>query len=231
MGVVFPELDNENTNGDNNTPTSLGGKITSLFSPKKEAAAVKKEGTKSVSPKVKLPWEAYRQQLISYKNAYGNCNVPTNHHDKHLAKWCENQKMFYRQEKLSQERITLLTDIGFQFTASKEQKWQTQYDNLVQFKNRYGHCNVPQQYSRNPTLGRWVGKQREKLNDGKLPKEHYKKLKRLGFWIKVDTEEVKESVDVKKSPAKKKYGKKKDVKKAGEAGLGAENLDEFEFDE
>jgi len=210
---------------------SLGGKITSLFSPKKEAAAVKKEGTKSISPKVKLPWEAYRQQLISYKNAYGNCNVPTNHHDKHLAKWVENQKMFYRQEKLSQERITLLTDIGFQFTASKEQKWQTQYDNLVQFKNRYHTCNVPQQYSRNPTLGRWVGKQREKLNDGKLPKEHYKKLKKLGFWVKVDEEEVKESVDVKKSPAtKKKYGKKKDVKKAGDAGLGAAK-DEFEFDE
>ena len=86
--------------------------------------------------------------------------------------------MFHRQNKLSRERITLLTDIGFEFTASKEERFEEHFRDLVEYKSEFGNCNVPQKH---PTLGRWVNKQRTKYNDKTLSRKQYDKLKSVGF--------------------------------------------------
>jgi len=183
--------DDENTTTDNNN-TSASGFFGTLFSPKKSPSKSSPKRTtsesksspppKSSSPKVKLSWEEYRQQLISYKNQHnGICNIPssdTKDNNKQLSKWCENQRMFHRQNKLSRERITLLTDIGFEFTASKEERFEEHFRDLVEYKSEFGNCNVPQKH---PTLGRWVNKQRTKYNDKTLSRKQYDKLKSVGF--------------------------------------------------
>ena len=181
--------DDENTTTDNNN-TSSSGFFGTLFSPKKSPSKSSPKQTtsesksssppKSSSPKVKLSWEEYRQQLISYKNQHnGNCNIPSSDRDnKQLSKWCENQRMFHRQNKLSRERIALLTDIGFEFTASKEERFERHFRDLVEYKSEFGNCNVPQKH---PTLGRWVNKIRSKYNDKTLSRKQYDKLKSVGF--------------------------------------------------
>jgi len=137
----------------------------------------------AVSAVMEERWERYRQQLISYKNKKGNCNVPSTYKKNlPLAKWVENQRMFFRQNRVSEERIQLLQEIGFEFGASKEDKWDLHLQELVQYKQKYKHCEVPQKYKANPTLGRWVTRQRQKLRSNKLPDERFEKLNDVGFW-------------------------------------------------
>ncbi|KAL7460012.1 hypothetical protein ACHAXS_000481, partial [Conticribra weissflogii] len=38
--------------------------------------------------------------------------------------------------------------------------WRIRYDELVQYKEEFGDCLVPQRYERNPELGTWVRTQR-----------------------------------------------------------------------
>jgi hypothetical protein len=66
--------------------------------------------------------------------------------------------------------------------------WETRFEELCQYKEKYRHCVVPQQY---PVLGQWVKKQRRDytlLQDGNplsrgvtLSEERIAKLKDIGF--------------------------------------------------
>ncbi|CAJ1929332.1 unnamed protein product [Cylindrotheca closterium] len=46
------------------------------------------------------------------------------------------------------------------FRDYQEQQWQEQFQGLLEFKANHGHCCVPNTYEPNPTLGRWVKRQR-----------------------------------------------------------------------
>ena len=39
-------------------------------------------------------------------------------------------------------------------------RWKERYQDLVKFKEKYGHCLVPLHWSPNPPLGHWVKRQR-----------------------------------------------------------------------
>ena len=48
--------------------------------------------------------------------------------------------------------------------------WNKKYEELKQFKCREGHCNVPQRFSENQSLGKWVKVQRtqyKNMTEGK----------------------------------------------------------------
>ena len=38
----------------------------------------------------------------------------------------------------------------------------------MRFEREHGHCNVPQKYARNPSLGAWVAQQRRRYKHGTL---------------------------------------------------------------
>jgi len=65
--------------------------------------------------------------------------------------------------------------------------WQQRLDELVEFKDKFGHCYVPQEYEANKQLGTWVKKQRQeykKLKEGKksqMTKERIEMLTNVGF--------------------------------------------------
>ena len=63
---------------------------------------------------------------------------------------------------MSTYRVEALKQIGFTFdkTNTAEALWQKRYHELVEFKMKYGHCNVPQKYPVNQPLGKWVHRQR-----------------------------------------------------------------------
>ena len=60
---------------------------------------------------------------------------------------------------------------------------------LIEYKKRFGDCNVPLKYADNPSLGGWCGTMRKgciRLNQGKKPKvnlthDRVKRLKEIGF--------------------------------------------------
>ena len=65
--------------------------------------------------------------------------------------------------------------------------WNERYNELVQYKQLHGNCNVPSGYQQNPALSQWVKRQRYqhrlKLNKEhtNLTEERYEMLQRLGF--------------------------------------------------
>ena len=63
--------------------------------------------------------------------------------------------------------------------------WHRRYDQLLEFKEANGHCNMPQRYAANVELGRWVKDQRTFKKQGKLSKERIDLLDKIGFTWKV----------------------------------------------
>ncbi len=59
--------------------------------------------------------------------------------------------------------------------------WEALFQALVAFKENQGHCGVPDKWSENPELGRWVANQRQTFRKGKLSEERVVRLEALGF--------------------------------------------------
>lgn len=105
------------------------------------------------------------------------------------------QKQRYDEGKptnsLDVKRIRALEAIGFAWAKRKgDFLWDQKYQDLLGFKETFGHCNVPIKWSRDRTLGRWVSTQRKEyksLIENKrtlLTQERLRKLEDVGFqWV------------------------------------------------
>ena len=60
-------------------------------------------------------------------------------------------------------------------------KWSEQYRKLVAYNASNGHCNVPQKYPADRSLGQWVGTQRKALKKGTLKSSRAVHLNNIGF--------------------------------------------------
>ncbi|EJK69804.1 hypothetical protein THAOC_08901 [Thalassiosira oceanica] len=63
-----------------------------------------------------VPWETRFDELVQYKAKHDNCNVPQR--QGHLGRWVNTQRDL-PENKLSQDRIDRLNDIGFDWTPGK----------------------------------------------------------------------------------------------------------------
>lgn len=61
---------------------------------------------------------------------------------------------------LTPEKLAALQSIGFVWDTQRNDQWKKRFDELVDFKDVYGHCAVPENYHENPSLGIWVVNQR-----------------------------------------------------------------------
>jgi Helicase associated domain len=61
--------------------------------------------------------------------------------------------------RLSRERLRQLLELDFVWDA-QQHAWEAKYEQLVRFKERYGHCRVPNNSVEYPRLGVWVRNQR-----------------------------------------------------------------------
>jgi len=165
----------------------------------------------SSNAKFDLFWNNKYNDLIEYKRLYGNCDVPTNFHNKSLKNWVNNQRAQYRyfkhpelQKKSSMtlKRIQKLEQIGFNWHSSVAnsnmldkqkmhfQKWQDKYMLLQEFRRVNGHTDVPSDYAANLQLARWVITQRAQyryFRQGKkahINQERIQKLLDIGFDFK-----------------------------------------------
>jgi hypothetical protein len=136
-------------------------------------------------------WEAQLARLAAYKEAHGDCNVPTRWaEDPQLGSWVGSQRT--RKKALDRgdprpgmtvARAARLEALGFAWALSSEQiskqrqagntdeaAWEAQLARLAAYKVAHADCDVPQGWAEDPQLGKWVSKQRarkRKLNRGK----------------------------------------------------------------
>ena len=132
------------------------------------------------SPRAQQLDEMYGR-LLAFKKKHGHCNVPVVYPpDPRLGKWARQQRSSRKQGSLSAERINLLDKIGFSWDPLAQQ-WAENYQRLIAFKKKHGHCKVPVVYPFDPALGRWAGKQRRARQQGNLSAERIALLDKVGF--------------------------------------------------
>ena len=92
-----------------------------------------------------------------------------------LGEWCSTQRKMRRQNRISEERVELLDEIGFIW--SPDQLWQENLQSVCNFYHEYGRWP----YSREGSLGCWCAVQRRDYKNGKLTEERKTRLEEAGF--------------------------------------------------
>jgi Helicase associated domain len=142
------------------------------------------------------------EELEYFARGNGHCRVPLKTSGA-LGRWVGELRKEYNHVVvpggtstfLTQERMTMLENIGFEWMISKPSKpWVERFEDLLAYKGKYGHCNIPREYKDDPALGEWIHMQRrlyrEKSNiilkrrtgsvDG-LHKSRAERLDEIGF--------------------------------------------------
>ena len=155
-------------------------------------------------------WKLRYNELREYTNKFGDCLVPSKYKkNPALGNWVTYQRKRYRtymngesrtskvHKALSTEEFRLLMDVGFVWNKV-EYTWKARYDELRKYKNEFGDCLVPKDYTKNPALATWVANQRQPYNalmngesrtsSGRkaLSTEEFGLLKDVGFVYCVD---------------------------------------------
>ncbi|KAJ1472038.1 helicase associated domain-containing protein [Baffinella frigidus] len=100
--------------------------------------------------------------------------------EQELCMWLNRQKRLARNRRLPRDRREALAGLGC-ISSSHDSVWESHFRALKRFRDRHGHCAVPQQYPRNMKLARWVGNQRFALQRGAVSPARVERLVRLGF--------------------------------------------------
>jgi hypothetical protein len=120
-------------------------------------------------------------ELKNYFNEHGNVPVKSIKHPQ-LVFWLTNQRSLWKSKKLLPERERMLNEAGGDWRAeNKSVDWMIRFDQLKLYKERFGNCIVPVEWSENPQLGVWVAKQRFYQKKGKLSDDKKRLLTELGF--------------------------------------------------
>jgi hypothetical protein len=132
---------------------------------------------------LKSLWGRRYGQLVEFKEAHGHCNVPQRYAaNVELGRWVKDQRTFKVKGKISQERIELLEEIGFQWKIKcHDDFWEKMCADLSAYKKANGHCNVSMSNTDNIQLARWVDRNRRARKNGKISEEKIQQLNDLGF--------------------------------------------------
>jgi hypothetical protein len=141
-------------------------------------------------------WKARFQQVVAYKLQIGDCNVPKSWTDKSLHAWVRNQRDAKKQmeagtrrvgrDTMTPERIDALNSIGFEWVVGhrpNDALWEGMFQALIEFKQQYGHTQVPTSHP--GKLGKWVLNQRarrrllEKVGEGKAKGMTWARVEKL----------------------------------------------------
>jgi hypothetical protein len=126
-------------------------------------------------------WEEGFNYLRNYKDREGHCRVPAKYKENGfpLGQWVITQRSC--ADTISEERRKQLDNIGFIWDP-REMDWEEGFSHLRSYRDREGHCRVPQSYMEHGyRLGQWVSVQRVRLNKITLSDEHRQRLDDLGF--------------------------------------------------
>jgi hypothetical protein len=146
---------------------------------------------------VTVTWEERLSELAEYRKIHGHCNVPRNYSKNiQLANWVRKQKQRSRYglqqvgktSSMTFSRIQELESLGFEWVRyGATASWEDRLSELADYRKINGHCNVPQIYSENTKLGKWVKEQRRQYRfhrEGKtssLTLSRIQALERLNF--------------------------------------------------
>ncbi|MBF0427698.1 MAG: helicase associated domain-containing protein [Magnetococcales bacterium] len=126
-------------------------------------------------------WNDMFVALTHFFSTQGHFNVPKEWSEPpELFNWVKAQRVAREKEKLDEEKITRLVNLGF-IWDSQEAAWEEMMLSLTRFQQARNHCLVPAQWPTNPTLARWVEQQRRDYRLKLLDAAKIERLEVLGF--------------------------------------------------
>ena len=136
-------------------------------------------------------WERNFALLEQFKKREGHCNVPHSHEEDgvKLGMWLDRLRQVKKGNasgNLSLEQIERLEALGVSWGVFEDQ-WERKFALLEQFKEREGHCNVPQSHEEEGVkLGLWLHNLRQVRREntcrgGNLSMEQIERLDKLGM--------------------------------------------------
>eukprot|EP00339_Tiarina_fusa_P002881 CAMPEP_0117031220 /NCGR_PEP_ID=MMETSP0472-20121206/22468_1 /TAXON_ID=693140 ORGANISM="Tiarina fusus, Strain LIS" /NCGR_SAMPLE_ID=MMETSP0472 /ASSEMBLY_ACC=CAM_ASM_000603 /LENGTH=285 /DNA_ID=CAMNT_0004739507 /DNA_START=99 /DNA_END=953 /DNA_ORIENTATION=+ len=106
-------------------------------------------------------WNQRYRELQRFQKEHDHCLVPLNWpKNPSLAHWVKRQRYLYRVKQegkhstLTEERQQALAALGFVWD-SHAAGWEERWNELREFKERHGHCNVPKKFPENQQLAVW----------------------------------------------------------------------------
>eukprot|EP00979_Chaetoceros_neogracilis_P015819 scaffold6574_cov261-Chaetoceros_neogracile.AAC.4 len=135
-------------------------------------------------------WNMIFMELVEYKEKNGHCNIPQRNGT--LWRWISHQRRLFTSKELKADRYEKLVMIGFAFEDQKfaidNERWNTRFVELVEHKEKNGHCDFP---TTNGSFGRWIRRQRDSFTSKEIKADRYAKLVGIGFVF----EDVKFAID------------------------------------
>ena len=102
--------------------------------------------------------EMYKR-LIVYKSQHQSTTVPRFYkEDPQLASWINHQRTYYKNNKLSFERINYLESVGFIWKL--QLPWIEMFKRLIAYKQCHQSMLVPSRYTKDPCQMGWQTKRK-----------------------------------------------------------------------
>ena len=125
-------------------------------------------------------WENGFIEAKNYSEEYGNLSVPKNYRsntDFPIGIWIQRQRSLYKNNKISEDRIKRLTDIGMNWNPDN---WESRFNLVRQYYEEHGNINISQkEIIQGVWLGKWIVSQKKAMQEGKLTHEQIEMLKTL----------------------------------------------------
>lgn len=118
------------------------------------------------------------EQLCDFVKAHAHALVPKEQCI--LNCWVISQRMKYKKNQLTDEKIRLLNEIRFIWDVS-EYHWHKTYKTLKAFFSANAHLNIPNDHKEHDYLYQWVSNQRGRYKQNKLSREKIQKLDDIHF--------------------------------------------------
>jgi superfamily II DNA or RNA helicase len=188
---VIRELREEKGRGEVFNPRRFSEKV-EVLGPSIELSNLQSSILAEIVDSIGVSWDEWYGRLSLYKEREGHCVVPRTHVENgfRLGVWVDNQRALHRRNELSPERVQRLDHLGFAWDP-REIAWEDGFRHLKIYKEREGHCFVPQSHRENGNrLGQWVSVQRSEKDN--LSEARRQRLDDLGFvWnaLEADWEE------------------------------------------
>lgn len=134
---------------------------------------------------VQSHWRQRYGELRAFKQRFGSCSVPRGWQpNPALGNWVALQRRRRQRGTLAPDQRRLLDELGFDWVGNPigpRKSWEERFRELRNFRQRFGHCQVPAMWTENTPLGSWVRHQRVLHQHGKLPARQRERLDELGF--------------------------------------------------
>ena len=125
-------------------------------------------------------WENGFIEAKNYSEEYGNLSVPKNYRsntDFPLGIWIQRQRSLYKNNKISEDRIKRLTNVGMNWNPDN---WESRFNLVKQYYEEHGNINISQkEVIQGIWLGKWIVSQKKAMQEGKLTHEQIEMLKTL----------------------------------------------------